>query len=70
MALVHLHHSLGVERSPSPYEWVITWARGAYLYRRGEGSASFASAGAGKRERPGLQFVSNKQILNFISPFD
>ncbi|XP_073080993.1 uncharacterized protein [Manis javanica] len=58
--------SLGVDRSSSSYQWV----RRVYLYLRAEGRAGFASAGAGKREGPGLQFVSNKQVLKFISPFD
>ena len=70
MALVHLHHSSGVKRSSSSYPCIITWVTGGCIYTwEVRGRAGFASAGAGKREGPRLQFVSNKQILNFISPF-
>ena len=62
VALVHLHHSSGVERSSSPNQWVITWARRAYLYLRSEGRVGFAAAGAGKRDGEGLQLVSNNRF--------
>ena len=75
MALVHLHHSSGVERSSSPYQWVITWATEGVSepesLRGGTGLlASLLPTGAGERDGPGLHFVSNKWVLNFISPFD
>ena len=58
----------GATHSSNSPESSALLGKGAGLYRRGR--AGFASAGVGKREGPGLQLVSNKWILNFISPFD
>ena len=61
-----------MERSSSPCQWVITWAtKGVCEPESLKGGAGLlASSGAEERDGPGLQFVSNKQVLNFISPFD
>ena len=61
-----------MERSSSPGQWVITWAtEGVSEPESLRGGAGWlASSTAREKDGAGLQFVSNKQVLNFISPFD
>lgn len=70
---MHLHinrHSSGVDKGLSPYQWVITWVTEGLSETERSGEVSLASAGAGKRETAMdcMQLVSNKWVLNFISP--
>ena len=70
MALGHLHHFSGMERSPSPCHWAEGVSEPERLRGGGWLACWLASSGAEEKDSPGLQFVSSKQVLNLISPFD